>query len=30
MSLTGPWTFSKDDPAGVDLEDRLQDMFDCT
>lgn len=28
MTLNGPWTFSKDDPAGPDLEDRLQDMFD--
>jgi hypothetical protein len=28
MTQTWPWTFSKDDPAGVDLEDRLQDVLD--
>lgn len=27
-ALNGPWTFSKDTPAGPDLEDRLQDVFD--
>lgn len=28
MSLPLPWSFSKDDPAGPDLEDRLQEQFD--
>jgi hypothetical protein len=28
MTVNGPWTFSKDDPAGPELENRLQDMFD--
>jgi hypothetical protein len=28
MTLPLPWTFSKDDPAGPDLENRLQDVFD--
>jgi hypothetical protein len=28
MTLPLPWTLSKDDPAGSDLEDRVQEMFD--
>jgi hypothetical protein len=28
MTLSLPWTFSKDDPAGPEFENRLQDVFD--
>ena len=28
MTIPMPWTFSKDDPAGPDLEDRLQENLD--
>lgn len=29
MTIQLPWSFSKDDPAGVDLEDRLQEVLDA-
>lgn len=29
MTQNWPWTFSKDDPAGADLEDRIQDVLDA-
>jgi hypothetical protein len=28
MPLSLPWTFSKDDPAGPEFEDRLQEVLD--
>ncbi len=28
MTIPLPWTFSRDDPAGDELEARLQDVFD--